>query len=128
MLTAVINGQLITANKVHLPNGTALDNNSASLPDGWSIVADIDTTPLDAVDASGIPQIVTARQARLALNAAGLLDDIDAALATMPRDAQIEWDWAHEIRRDSQLIAGVASGLGLDKAAIDELFTQASKL
>jgi hypothetical protein len=71
---------------------------------------------------------VTARQARLALNAAGLLDDIDAALATMPRDAQIEWQHTHEIRRDSPLIAVVASGLGLDKAAIDELFTQASKL
>ena len=128
MLTAVINGQLVTANTVHLPDGTVLDNNSTSLPDGWSIVADIDTTPIDAVDASGVPQAVTARQARRALNAAGLLDNIDAALATMPRDAQIEWEYAHEIRHDSPLIAGVASGLGLDKAAIDELFTQASKL
>ena len=128
MLTAVINGQLITANTVHLPDGTVLDNNSADLPEGWSIVADIDPTPLDAVDASGIPQSVTARQARRALSAAGLLDNIDAALATMPRDAQIEWYYAHEIRRDSPLIAAVASGLGIDKAAIDALFTQASKL
>ena len=128
MLTAVINGQLITANTVHLPDGTVLDNSSTSLPDGWSIVADIDTTPLETVDANGIPQAVTARQARHALSAAGLLDNIDAALATMPRDAQIEWQFAHEIRRDSPLIAAVASGLGLDKAAIDALFTQASKL
>ncbi len=128
MLTAVINGQLITANTVHLPDGTVLDNNSTSLPDGWSIVADIETTPLEAVDANGIPQIVTARQARLAINTAGLLDNIDAALATMPRDAQIEWQFASEISRGSPLIAGVASGLGLDKAAIDALFAQAAKL
>jgi hypothetical protein len=46
----------------------------------------------------------------------------------MPRDAQIEWEYAHEIRRDSPLIASVASGLGLENAAIDELFTQASRL
>ena len=128
MLTAVINGQLITANTVHLPDGTVLDSNSTNLPEGWSIVADIDATPLEAVDANGVPQVVTARQARLALNAAGLLGNIEAALATMPRDAQIEWDYAHEIRRDSPLIAAVASGLGLDKAAIDALFAQASKM
>ena len=98
MLTAVINGQLITANMVQFPDGTVLDNNSTNLPDGWSIVADIDTTPIDAVDASGVPQAVTARQARRAFNAAGLLDNIDAVQATMPRDSH------------------------------DELFTQASKL
>ena len=127
MFAKIENGRLITANTVHTPAGV-FDVNSTTAPDGWHIVADIDVTPLDAVDASGTPQSVTARQARRALNAAGLLDNIDAALAAMPRDAQIEWEYAHEIRRDSPLIASVASGLGLENAAIDELFTQASRL
>jgi hypothetical protein len=127
MFAKIENGRLITANTLHTPVGV-FDGNSTTAPDGWHIVADIDATPLDTVDANGVPQLVTARQARLALNAAGLLDDIDAALATMPRDAQIEWQYAHEIRRDSPLIAAVASGFGLENAAIDELFTQASKL
>lgn len=127
MFVKIENGVLITAKTVHTPMGV-FNSDSAEAPDGWSIVADTEVSPDDEMDNNGVPQIVTARQARRALNAAGLLDDIDAALATMPRDAQIEWDWAHEIRRDSPLIAGVASGLGLDKAAIDALFTQASKL
>ena len=53
-----------------------------------------------------VPQSVTMRQARLALLGAGLLDDVDAALAAIPdatqrRAAQIEWEYAATVERIS---------------------------
>jgi len=79
-----------------------------------------------------IPTIVTMRQARLALLGAGVLDTTDAAIAAMPgiegQAARIEWEYAHEIRRDSPIVAAMSAMLGLDDAALDGLFLQASTL
>jgi hypothetical protein len=127
MFARINEGQLITARTIYTAQGV-FDSNSVAAPDGWHIVADTDTPPIDGVNAEGVPQAVTARQARLALNAAGLITDVEAALSAMPKSAQIEWQYAHEIRRDSPLIAAVASMLGLDDAAIDALFAQAATL
>ncbi len=78
------------------------------------------------------PEAVTARQARLALLAVGKLDMIEAALAQMPgpqgRAAQIEWEYALEIRRDSPLIAALAPALGLTMEQVDDLFRAAEGL
>ena len=71
---------------------------------------------------------VTMRQARLALLGAGLLDQIDAAVAAAGAAAKIEWEYAQEVRRDSPLIAQLAAGLNLDAATIDQLFEQAKGL
>jgi hypothetical protein len=72
------------------------------------------------------------RQARLALLSAGKLDDVDAAIAALPSPdkeaAQISWEYSTEVRRDSDLVAQLAPGLGLDDAALDALFTQAATL
>lgn len=79
-----------------------------------------------------VPEAVTARQARLALLGAGKLDDVEAALAQMPgpqgRAAQIEWEYAVEIRRDSPLIAALAPALGLTMEQVDDLFRAAEGL
>lgn len=75
-----------------------------------------------------VPQSVSMRQARLALLAANLLDDIEALLATMPRAAQIEWEYATDVRRDSPLIAVVKSEKGMTDAQIDALFVAAGWL
>lgn len=75
-----------------------------------------------------VPQVVTPRQARLALLAAGLLDDVNAAIAAAGTQAQIDWDYALEIRRDNALIASMAGGLGLTSAQIDDLFRAAAAL
>jgi hypothetical protein len=80
-----------------------------------------------------VPETVTARQARLALLRAGLLDSVDAALAALPdpqerRAAQIEWEYATEIRRDSPLIAALAPLLGLTDEQVDDLFRAAAGL
>ena len=79
-----------------------------------------------------VPEAVTARQARLALLGAGKLDMVEGALAAIPgtegRAAQIEWEYALEIRRDSPLIGALAPMLGLTDAQVDDLFRAAEGL
>jgi hypothetical protein len=75
-----------------------------------------------------VPQVVTIRQARLALLAADLLDDIDAAVAVSGRAAQIEWEYATEVRRDHPLIAAMQAAKGLSDADVDQLFLTASEM
>lgn len=70
--------------------------------------------------------VVTMRQARLALLAAGLLDAVEAAVADAGRAVQIEWEYATVVERRSPLVAAIAAGLGLDDAAIDALFADAA--
>jgi len=82
--------------------------------------------------AATVPAVVTMRQARLALLAAGKLAGVEAALAGLPSPereaAQIEWEYAAEVRRDNPIIALVAPALELDDAAIDALFVAAAAL
>ena len=80
-----------------------------------------------------VPQSVTMRQARLALLRAGLLDDVDAAIAAIPdpvqrKAAEIEWEYATVIERNSSLVTSLAAGLGLTAADIDALFEAASRI
>lgn len=75
-----------------------------------------------------VPESVSMRQARLALLGAGLLDSVNAAIASLSQAAQIEWEYATEVRRDSQLVAGMTQALGLTSAQLDDLFTQAASL
>ena len=76
---------------------------------------------------------VTMRQARLALLGAGLLTHVDAAIAAIPDPvqrtaAQIEWEYATVIERNSLLVQSLAAGLGLTAPAIDALFEAASRI
>lgn len=84
------------------------------------------------VEAIPAPMIITMRQARLALLGAGLLDDVNAAIDALPEPnrsaAQIEWEYAAEVRRDSRLIAVLASALGLDETQVDALFITGASL
>lgn len=80
-----------------------------------------------------VPASVTMRQARLALLGAGLLDDVDTAIAAIPdettrRAAQIEWEFSNEVQRHNAFTAMLGSGLGLSSAQIDALFIQAAAL
>ena len=71
---------------------------------------------------------VTPRQVRLALLAAGLLDAVDAYVATQPRARQLEWEYASEIRRDNALLSTAATALGMTSEQLQALFTQAATL
>jgi hypothetical protein len=70
---------------------------------------------------------VTMRQARLALHRAGLLTQVDAAIAS-DVEAQIEWEYAQTVERHSPLVQNLAAGLGLTEQQLDDLFTQAAGL
>ena len=81
-----------------------------------------------AVTLNLVPQAVSMRQARLALLAAGSLDNVTAAVTAAGQAAQIQWDYASEIRRDSPLIVQLTPALGMTAAQIDSLFIQAATL
>ena len=101
--------------------------------DDWEI-EDIPPTPEPEPDALvGPPSIVTMRQARLALLAVDLLDNVDAAIAAIPnatqrRAAQIEWEYAQTVDRNSSFTQQMAIGLALSAEQLDNLFTQAAQL
>ena len=77
-----------------------------------------------------IPASVTMRQARLAMLGAGILDDVEAAIAAMEGDegraARIDWEYALDVRRDWPLINALGSQLGLTEQQIDDLFVAAA--
>lgn len=81
---------------------------------------------------SAVPQVVSMRQARLALLAMDMLDTIEAALAALPgvegRAAQIEWQSANEVRRDNDLINSMGAALGLTSEQIDLIFILAADI
>lgn len=76
------------------------------------------------------PQEVTMRQARLALLGAGLLAQVEAALAELDgaegEAARIEWEYSQTVRRDKPFVVAVGSALGITDAQLDELFVAAS--
>lgn len=76
----------------------------------------------------GVPQTVTMRQARLALLASGLLNDVTAAVAGAGQAAQIEWEYASDVGRNAALIQSLAGVMGLTDEQLDGLFVLAATL
>jgi hypothetical protein len=79
------------------------------------------------------PMSVTMRQGRLALLGAGLLDSIESSIAaiedaTQRKAAEIEWEYAQTIDRNSLFVQQMAVGLELSEEQLDSLFLQASTL
>ncbi|MDR1853492.1 MAG: hypothetical protein LBR05_01105 [Azoarcus sp.] len=78
------------------------------------------------------PDAVSLLQFRLALHADGQLTQADQAVAAMTgvegEVAQIEWEYAATVYRDSPLVAAIASALHLDAAQLDQLFRAAAAL
>lgn len=87
------------------------------------------TKPVVQVD---VPASVTMRQARLALLSAGILDDIDTAIAGLPspdkEQAKIEWEYSQEVQRHNSFVSVLASALGMSNKQIDDLFILAKNL
>lgn len=87
---------------------------------------------IEAARIASIPQVVTMRQARLALLAVGMLGLIDAAINAQSEpfksQARIEWDYATEIRRDWPTLVNLRAAVGLTEQQLDDLFIAASKL
>lgn len=79
-----------------------------------------------------VPASVTMRQARLALLGAGLLDDVEAAIAALPSPqkeaAKIEWEYSQEVQRHNGFVSVLAPMLGMTAEQTDALFVQAATL
>ena len=93
--------------------------------DHWEIVP-------GEVPSDPVPEVVTMRQARLALLGAGKLAQVEAAIASMPEPqrtaASIEWEYSNALQRSNPFVSQLGAALGLDDAGIDALFVEASKL
>jgi hypothetical protein len=76
--------------------------------------------------ASPVPTQVTMRQARLALNAAGLLSAVQAAVDAGDEATKINWEYASAVDRNDALVTTLAPAIGLTSAQLDALFTQAA--
>ncbi len=68
---------------------------------------------------------IDARRLRLALHQLNLLDKVESAIATLSKSAQIDWEYATEIKEDYPLVLALANSLGLDTESI---FTLAMSL
>lgn len=90
-------------------------------------VADIDaTTP----PPPPVPETVTNFQARAALLAAGLFNQVDAAVKAQGVDspAYQAWEYANNVYRASAFIAQLGAALGLTEPQIDALFIAAAAI
>ena len=89
-------------------------------------------TPIEIIPAVVVPVSVTMRQARIALHAAGLLSQVEAAIDALPEPnrtiARIEWDYASEVHRASGFVTLLGAALELDKQLLDDLFLNAREL
>lgn len=72
-----------------------------------------------------VPVSVTRFQARAALHIAGLLDQVEAAIAAGDVIDQLAWADASEFRRNSPMLKRVASEIGLTPEQVDDLFFSA---
>lgn len=79
-----------------------------------------------------IPEVVTMRQARLALLQAGLLAQVNTAVANMPGaagdTARIEWEFSSTVERNRPLVQSLIGALGLTESQLDDLFRLAATL
>jgi hypothetical protein len=117
------------------------NGNIRRLADGAEIPQDPDNRDYAEFLASGeeaapwvaptvVPSSVSAFQARAALAVAGLLDTVEAMMAdpATPLVSRLAWQHATEFLRTSPTVAGMGAALGLDEAALDTLFIQASTI
>lgn len=119
-----------------------LINNSEHIyrNDGWVIPNDPDNSNYqrylvwlekgNTPEPADIPPLViptiTMRQARLALLAAGLLDEVEAAITT-PSD-RIWWDYSATVERSHPLVDSVLRALDKTPTQINALFITAALL
>jgi hypothetical protein len=79
-----------------------------------------------------VPQVVTMRQARLALLGAGKLAAVTAALNALPEPqktaALITWEYSGAVERQNGLVPQLAGALGMTDAQIDALFIAAAAI
>jgi hypothetical protein len=110
------------------PGGSYVSADGSPLPSEKQI-----TTALAAAERTrlrtSLPAI-TARQLRLWLHGAGLLEQIPALIAALPEPqrttAQIEWEFSSDYQRDHPLVTQLGAALGMTSADMDLAWKQAA--
>ena len=130
--------EILTApNFVHAPGFSlkAEDQATYTYPqDGWywfdslnQAMAFFSNVPVD-----GVPVVVTRRQALQALNQAGKLTTVYAAIDGLPEptrtSVKIDFDSAQEFRRDWPVLLSMQPILGMTDTQLEELFILAASL
>ena len=103
---------------------------TAKIGDSYDTKTGNFTTP--EPEPTPIPQVVTMRQARLALLQQGLLASIQPAIDSLDEPhrsgANIEWEYSQEVERNRPFVELLSQALGLTDDDLDALFTLASTL
>ena len=73
------------------------------------------------------PMAISPRQARLALLALGLLDQVNELVAQGPAEMRIAWEFSIEVRRDDPGVIALATQIGIADQ-LPDLFTMAATL
>ena len=78
-------------------------------------------------DAPKVPTQITPLQAKMQLYRVGLLDEVEAMVAS-DMEVKLYWEYALEIKRDHITLLNMATALGLKETQLDDLFIEASKI
>lgn len=123
--------RLVYAEKSVIGPGFKLDseNPPAEEVNGWKwFESDIDAYTYHGMVPESQPWSVTPLQTKIALNRAGLLDQVESHIASADRETQLAWESASEFRRDSPLLLTMAAAVGISDAQLDELFLAAKEI
>jgi hypothetical protein len=75
-----------------------------------------------------VPDSVTPRQIRQALNRIGLRQAVEAAVAAGDQDVKDWWEFATEFQRSHPMVIAMGQGLGKTEEEIDDLWRLAGSL
>lgn len=92
------------------------------------IQRDYPMPPDAAPDARKPRTTLTMRQARLYLQQAGLLEQVDALISTLDQAAQIEWQYATTVEVSSPTVRLMMTDLALTEQQVQGMFDEASAL
>lgn len=86
-----------------------------------------DNVPFDIAEKLFNVNTLSPRQARLILLQYGLLDEVEALLAT-DKAMQIWWEYSLDYKRDNPILIDMATQLELTDKQLDDMFIQGSNL
>jgi hypothetical protein len=96
---------------------------------GKGEIVDADTVELPVIQQEKPKtESISMRQARLELLNRNLLDDVNVALSSLSQAAQIEWEYATEVRREHPLVAQLSVLLNMSESDMDSFFDAAKLL
>lgn len=109
-----------------MPDGLSIGEEVSHAPEHASQVWDFDGE--EFLPHSTVPDSVTARQFKLQLVASGLIDAVDAWIATQSRSVQVAYEYSGSFVRNEPMMAAGFQAMGFSIAETDAFFLAASNL